>query len=82
MVGVNPSWSWVVAVTQMVLVEYPAGAGRVCVTREAHGPLKYGEHLVVGRCGEVGKEIASHCLHLVVGGHSILAGAEGLGDQD
>ena len=59
--------------TQMV--EYPAGAGRVCVVREPHAPLKYGAHSVVGRCGKVGKETVCHCLRLV-GAHSTLAGAD------
>ena len=81
MVDVNPSWSWVVVVNQMVMVECPAGTGRVCVMEEAHAPLRYGAHSAVGRCGEVDKEIACHCLRLV-GAHSTLAGAEGLGDQD
>lgn len=72
---VNPSCSKVAAVAQMA--EDPVGAERLCVSGEAHAPLKYA---VVGRCGEVGKEIACHCLH-PVGGHSILAEAEGLGHK-
>lgn len=72
---VNPSCSKVAAVAQMA--EGPVGAERLCVSGEAHAPLKYA---VVSRCGEVGKEIACHCLR-PVGGHSILAGAEGLGHK-
>lgn len=72
---VNPSCSKVAAVAQMA--EDPVGAERLCVSGEAHAPLKYA---VVSRCGEVGKEIACHCLR-PVGGHSILAGAEGLGHK-
>lgn len=72
---VNPSCSKVAAVAQMA--EDPVGAERLCASGEAHAPLKYA---VVSRCGEVGKEIACHCLR-PVGGHSILAGAEGLGHK-
>ena len=75
MPDVNPSCSKVAAVAQMA--EDPVGAERLCVSGEAHAPLKYA---VVSRCGEVGKEIACHCLR-PVGGHSTLAGAEGLGHK-